>query len=264
MADNKIMEELFKTIDIITSHKLYLTEYVYTEDCVIVSTTGDPYIYNVIHQGQEFEAYSPIGIKYNLGQSVVVLFTDYSKITRKIILYGHGQSDIIINTNIALTNKFSIGATTTSYTASIGGTMVPSADNAYALGAPAYKWSVIYSQTGSINTSDENDKEEINFISDQEKIVAIKLKSLIKKYKFKEAVEKKGENARIHFGIIAQDVSNAFKEQGLDPNNYGIFCEDFWYEKNGKILNQFETGSIKKIRLGIRYEELLCFIISAL
>ena len=89
MADNKIMEEVFKTIDIITDHKLYLTEYVYTEDCTIIAKTNDPYIYRIQHEQQEFDAYSPIGEKFEIGQTVVILFTDYSKITKKIILYGN-------------------------------------------------------------------------------------------------------------------------------------------------------------------------------
>lgn len=92
MADNKIMEELFKTIDIITSHKIYSTEYIYTEDCVIVSKTNDSFIYRVLHENQEFEAYAPLGEYYKIGESVVVLFTDYSKISKKIILYGNPKN----------------------------------------------------------------------------------------------------------------------------------------------------------------------------
>lgn len=88
MADNKIVEEIFKTIDIITTHKLNSTEYLYTEDCLVVSTTSDPFLYRVLHEGQEYDAYAPLGEQYSLGQAVVVLFTDYSKISRKIILYG--------------------------------------------------------------------------------------------------------------------------------------------------------------------------------
>lgn len=88
MADDRIAEELFKTIDIITDQKIYLTEYLYTEDCTIVAATNDPYLYRVQHEQQEFDAYCPLGEYYDIGQTVVVLFTDYSKITRKIILFG--------------------------------------------------------------------------------------------------------------------------------------------------------------------------------
>ncbi len=264
MADNKIMQELFKTIDIITDHKLYLTEYVYTEDCVISSKTNDPYVYTVLHQGQEFEAYSPLGIRYSLGQSVVVLFTDYSRITKKLILYGHAQKTVSFDSNVSFNNSVYIGATLTNYSFSIGGTTVPSVDIKYSLGAPSYRWSVVYAETGTINTSDANLKEHIKDINEQEKAVAIKIKSLLKKFKFKTSISEKGDSARIHFGAIAQEVSSAFKEGGLDPNKYALFCEDVWFEKDGKTLDKFEIGAVKKRRLGIRYEELLCFIISAL
>ncbi len=88
MADNRIMEEIFKTIDIITDHKLYQTEYLYTEDCTIVARTPDPYMYRIQHEQQEFEAHSPIGEKFEVGETVAVMFMDYSRITKKIILYG--------------------------------------------------------------------------------------------------------------------------------------------------------------------------------
>lgn len=92
MADNKIMEEIFKTIDIITDHKLYQTEYLYTEDCIIVAKTNNPYVYKIFHEHEEFEAYSLTGEEYSPGQSVVVLFTDYSRITKKIILFTNTES----------------------------------------------------------------------------------------------------------------------------------------------------------------------------
>ncbi len=98
MADNKIMEEIFKTIDIITDRKLYLTEYVYTEDCTIIASTNDAFTYRVLFQKEEFEAHSPIGESFEVGQTVVVLFTDYSKITKKIILYGQSPTSGSIKT----------------------------------------------------------------------------------------------------------------------------------------------------------------------
>ena len=282
MADNRIMEEIFKTIDIITDHKLYLTEYVYTEDCTIVATTADPFMYRIQHEQQEFEAHSPIGEKFEVGQTVVVLFTDYSKLTKKIIMYSRKQSTTTfgssvtfdgstsfnsaatLNGDVTLGSKVYIGSTQTSYSVSVGGTTVPSTDAVYSFGAPAYRWSVVYAQTGSINTSDINQKTEIEPISEIEKRVAIKLKSLIKKYKFKNAVEEKGDLARFHFGVIAQEVESAFEEESLDANAYGLFCKDSWFEKDGKIVDKDEYGAIERIQLGIRYDELFAFIISAL
>ena len=36
------------------------------------------------------------------------------------------------------------------------------------------------------------------------------------------------------FGIIAQDLEQAFADQGLDAHNYAMFCEDTWYEVDGQ------------------------------
>ena len=78
----------------------------------------------------------------------------------------------------------------------------------------------------------------------------MKIKKLIRAFKFKDAVASKGDNARIHVGVIAQEVKAAFESEGLDANKYGLFCSD-----------TLEDGSV---RLGVRYEELLCFVIGAM
>ena len=123
-------------------------------------------------------------------------------------------------------------------------------DNTESFGTGSYRWSVIYAATGSINTSDLTTKQDVENLNLTELNVAIAIKSLIKKYRFKDAVIKKGSDARIHVGVIAQEVEQAFVAEGLDPRHYGMFCED-----------ELEDGSK---RLGIRYDELLAFVIAAL
>jgi len=126
----------------------------------------------------------------------------------------------------------------------------PAADGAYVLGAPSFRWSTVYAVTGTINTSDANQKQDVRALNEAEARTAVKLKQLVRAFRFKDAVAAKGDNARIHFGVIAQDVAAAFTSEGLDASNYGLFCSD--------VLEDNST------RLGIRYDELLAFIISAL
>jgi len=126
----------------------------------------------------------------------------------------------------------------------------PEADGTQKLGRAANRWSEVFAVNGSINTSDANQKEDIADLDASEKRVATRLKGLIKKFKFKDAVANKGDAARIHVGVIAQDVKAAFEAEGLDATKYGVFCSDI-----------LEDGSE---RLGVRYEELFAFIISAL
>ncbi len=50
-------------------------------------------------------------------------------------------------------------------------------------------------------------------------------------YKFKEAVEKKGAEARLHVGLVAQEILEAFEAQGLDATKYGIVCHGSWEDQ---------------------------------
>jgi len=141
-------------------------------------------------------------------------------------------------------------------------------DNVASLGTASSKWTQVYATNGTINTSDANDKTEIDVLNEAEKRVAIRLKGLIKKFKFKDAVTKKGsDGARIHVGVIAQDVGDAFTAEGLDPNRYGVFCYDEWEDAPASVdgknrtLRQAQTAGS---RYGVRYDELMAFIIAGL
>lgn len=161
--------------------------------------------------------------------------------------------------------------------------LAPIPDNTVTCGTASLRWSVVYAATGTINTSDKRTKTEIEDISEVEKRVAIKVKGLIKKFKFIDAVEKKGEQARIHFGVIAQEVIDAFESEGLDAARYALLCYDKWddiYEPeiSTRIVTNEETGeeteesyvSGERLivaageRFGIRYDQLLAFVISSL
>jgi hypothetical protein len=168
------------------------------------------------------------------------------------------------------------GATTATDVARFdtGGNFRPSADNAYSCGTGALRWSVIYSATALINTSDGTLKTIIGSIDDAEKRVAQRIKSGIKKFKFNDSIAEKGDAARIHWGVIAQDVKAAFEAEGLNAEQYAMFCADTWFEKDGqKVLDESgeimtsgdcPDGATKITRLGVRYEELLTFIIASI
>ena len=143
-------------------------------------------------------------------------------------------------------------------------------DNTKSFGNASWRWSVIYAGTGTINTSDATQKQQIRNLNDAEKTVAQSIKGLIKAYKFNDSVAEKGDGARIHIGVIAQEVQAAFEAQGLDSSKYAMFCSDTWYEVDGKPKNNdgFYTkdtpNAIEVTRLGIRYDELLAFVIAAM
>ena len=173
------------------------------------------------------------------------------------------------------------------------------ADNTVDMGNGSVRWSTVFAATGSINTSDRNEKQDIEELSDAEQRVAVACKGLIRKFKFNDAVEAKGDDARIHVGIIAQDLQAAFAAEGLDASRYAMFCSDTWWETQtevpaveavAEVLNDdgnvvteaveakdaytrtdtYDTqeeapeGATERTRLGVRYSELLAFIIGAL
>jgi hypothetical protein len=136
-------------------------------------------------------------------------------------------------------------------------------DNVTDLGSSSNRFKTVFAGTGSINTSDQNQKQSIEQLSDAERRVATACKGLIRKFKFNDAVELKGDEARIHVGVIAQDLDAAFAAEGLDASQYGMFTRDTW---TNEVTNE-ETGEVTSeevTRLGVRYSELLAFIIAAI
>jgi hypothetical protein len=128
-------------------------------------------------------------------------------------------------------------------------------DNLHDIGANSYRFDDIYATNGTIQTSDRNEKQDIEELSEAEQRVAVAAKGLLRKFRWKSAVEEKGDEARIHFGIIAQDLQDAFTAEGLDAGDYAMFINSTWTDE--------ETGE-EKSRMGVRYSELLAFIISAI
>jgi hypothetical protein len=150
----------------------------------------------------------------------------------------------------------------------------PQSDNAYTLGAASYRWSVVYAGNGTINTSDEREKDQIQAIDDT--VLRAWAKVNYTQFKFKDAVAKKGDKARWHMGLIAQRVKEAFESEGLDAFAYGLLCYDEWQDDIQDVLEEvdvtLEDGSVVKganptgekrvvqlagNRYGIRYEQAL-------
>lgn len=170
---------------------------------------------------------------------------------------GQGSAGAGLPANLVLGQQVNTTTWRVSALIDTNGAFKPGADNTYSLGTSANRWSVVYAATGTINTSDVRSKQDVRDINELERQVAVAIKGLIKAFRFKDAVEQKGDDARIHFGVMAQQVAEAFQIVGLDPNRYAMFCYDEWEDD--------EVAGIKAgNRYGIRYDELLAFVICAL
>ena len=149
------------------------------------------------------------------------------------------------------------------------GSMFASNNSNVDLGGSNNTWDNGYINGGTWTASDENIKQDISDLNEAELKVASALKSMMKKFRLKEAVNKKGDNARIHVGVIAQQVKSAFEAEGLEAYRYAIIGENTWWEKQDEqgewIFKDEETeGFTKKVKMSVRYEQLLSFIITAL
>ena len=127
-------------------------------------------------------------------------------------------------------------------------------DNVIDLGTSGTRFDDIFATNGTIQTSDQNEKQDIASATTKELNVAKKLSTLFKTFRWKDKVAEKGDKARTHTGIIAQEVQSAFSAEGLDASNYGLFTSDTWTNEEGK----------EQTRLGVRYPELFSFIFSSI
>ena len=134
----------------------------------------------------------------------------------------------------------------------------PALDDSYNLGTPSRKWANLYLKNPPISTSDARLKEDIS--EPEEALLRAWGKVRFKVFRFTNALKKKGEKARLHIGLVAQEVAAAFASEGLDAQDYGLFCYDTWEEKpcvqdaDGKeVQPAVKEGDM----YGIRYEEAL-------
>lgn len=238
---------------------------------------------DIMTDGSYSNFLSPSVIKLGQGNAInsvanpsyIDLFSAGSQTSRdaRIICSGgvkelNDRGDLTIQSNtLSLAANSHVFISSATSAVNTTGTIVATADNLYNLGNGSLRFANLYAATGTINTSDERYKEQITDLSDTEKLVATQLKSLIKRFKFKDAVAEKGNDARWHVGVIAQEVEQAFKEHGLDAFEYGLLCYDTWeaseaiYGADGEVLKEAQPAGN---RYGIRYEELIMFILSAM
>ena len=158
---------------------------------------------------------------------------------------------------------------------SIEGACKPVADAKYSLGHGSLRWSEVFSSTPAITTSDCRAKSGAT--DPDEALMRAWGKVNFRVFQFKDAVEKKGADARLHVGVIAQQVIDAFASEGLDATRYGLLCYDKWEDEyedievvdTPEVVAEDGTVTPAKThvehrlvtpagdRYGIRYEEAL-------
>jgi len=134
-------------------------------------------------------------------------------------------------------------------------------DNAIDLGYGSGRFDDIYATNATIQTSDQTEKQDIAALTSTEMLVGKRISALFKTFRWKDKVASKGDNARTHTGIIAQDVQAAFTAEGLDVGDYSLFISSTWLvDSEGNEVEEGTEGAVSKTRMGIRYPELLSFV----
>lgn len=149
----------------------------------------------------------------------------------------------------------------------------PSEDRIVSLGTGSLRFNQIYSASGEISTSDRELKTDISNIDDE--TLLDRWKNIQWKFfKYKDSVNEKGNNARIHSGLIAQDVEEVLND--LDVTRYGFYCLDSWddiydkeyitipakYDNSGNMIEPKQNKLIKTLKKkageqhSLRYQEI--------
>jgi hypothetical protein len=215
----------------------------YNGDIVKIDTLSQNDVKDVHYIGN-YDAGSSTPITY-LNQNVDTVFNRYTRAGKFGTDVIFGDSIYVPDSGnfIKLLNSNNAGVQLSPYTPTIGTSNAafrPLSDNLQRLGSSIFRWSEVYAGTGTINTSDENQKEQIESIP-KEWLDAWGDVEFYR-YKFKDSVAVKNDNARWHIGVIAQRVKLSFENKGIDPFSIGLLCYD---EEDGKQT------------YGIRYEEAL-------
>jgi len=122
------------------------------------------------------------------------------------------------------------------------------------LGSSSVRFKDIYRSGSTYSTSDRNKKQDIRDLTDAEARVATVAKGSLKAFRYIDSVEAEGDEANIHFGIIAQDLKAAFEAEGLNANDYQVFKTSTYTDDDG----------VEQTTYSICYENLLAFIIAAI
>nr|DAO88601.1 MAG TPA: Baseplate component [Caudoviricetes sp.] len=126
-----------------------------------------------------------------------------------------------------------------------GGVFREAGDGLLNLGNGSHRWAVVYSKTGSINTSDRNEK---NTIADIDPEQAEKLIMGLKPSTFKF---NDGTSGRTHWGLISQDIEELLPQIGMSDLDFAGFIKtpktEDYYEDVPEVVTDEETGEEKTV-----------------
>lgn len=122
--------------------------------------------------------------------------------------------------------------------------LAPITDNAVALGGASTRFSTVFAGTGTINTSDERTKQDFSPVPDAWLDAWGEVEW--SRFRFKDSVAEKGDAARWHIGLVAQQVRDIFASHGLDALEIGLLCYDAWEAVTEPATEEYEVVSVEQ------------------
>lgn len=138
------------------------------------------------------------------------------------------------------------------------GNLRPSSSGSRACGTSAGLWSSVWAVNGTIQTSDEREKTDIEPLENDERF--LRFAKMVVPYIFKM---KMGTSGRKHIGFIAQRIEEAMKDCGISDMEFAGLVKAPIYAKmlkdeNGNDTDEYdETSEIVDYSYHLRYEEFI-------
>lgn len=157
---------------------------------------------------------------------------------------------------IALDSTGSIrfyGSDTDTCVAVLSDRMRASKNDTYYLGDATYRWKAVYAVNGTIQTSDRNQKKNIEELG--QKYIDLFDRLLPVSFMFNDA-----ESDRMHIGFISQDVKAAMDEVGLTDLDFAGFCCDVlteWDEETQTEKEVLDDSGNPVYVYSLRYTEFI-------
>lgn len=129
----------------------------------------------------------------------------------------------------------------------------PLTNDAIYCGASSYKWKAVYAVNGTIQTSDRNQKKNIQELD--QRYIDLFNKLLPVSFEFNDA-----ESDRVHVGFISQDVKAAMDEVGLSDLDFAGYCRDVlteWDEETQTDREVLDENGDPVYRYSLRYSEFI-------
>ena len=125
-------------------------------------------------------------------------------------------------------------------------------DNTKHLGLSNARWKSVYATTGTVNTSDRNQKKNIADIEQRYIDLFEKLQPVTFEFNY-------DRSDRVHVGYISQDVKEAMDEVGLTDIEFAGYCRDKKQETNeaGEWFDVLDENGEPIYLYSLRYQEFI-------